>query len=111
MECQVAAMSRRVDHANEHHRLATEALEASNKEKAELRQRTEAQSEEITSLKEELKSVGEVTFQNFIDHFKEYPLYDDFANFWASWSAQGILGRLKEVHPTLDVSPLEAEFG
>ncbi|XP_022898759.1 uncharacterized protein LOC111412186 isoform X2 [Olea europaea var. sylvestris] len=39
VECQVAAVTRRLDHANEHHKLATEALEASNKEKAELRQR------------------------------------------------------------------------
>ncbi|CAA3010591.1 Hypothetical predicted protein [Olea europaea subsp. europaea] len=85
-----------VDHANEHHRLATEALEASNKERAELRQRAKAQSEEIASLNEELKSAGEVAVQIFIDHFEEHPLYDDFANFWASWSAQGLLGRLKE---------------
>ncbi|XP_022883631.1 uncharacterized protein LOC111400445 [Olea europaea var. sylvestris] len=111
VERQVAAMTRRMDHANEHHQLVMEALEASNKEKAELRQRTEAQSEEIASLNEELKSAGEVTVQNFIDHFEVHPMYDDFANFWASWSAQGILGRLKEVHPTLDISSLEAEFG
>ncbi|XP_022861284.1 uncharacterized protein LOC111381701 [Olea europaea var. sylvestris] len=110
VECHVAAMTRRGDHANEHHRLATEALKASNIEKAELRQKAEAQSEEIASLKEELKSAGEVAVQNFIDHFEEHPLYDDFANFWASWSAQGLLGRLKEVHPTLKISTLEAEF-
>ncbi|XP_022867622.1 uncharacterized protein C16A3.08c-like [Olea europaea var. sylvestris] len=59
----------------EHHKLTTNAVEASNREKAELRQQIEAQSEEIASLKEELKSAGE------------------------------------EVHPTLDISPLEVEFG
>ncbi|XP_022898752.1 uncharacterized protein LOC111412184 isoform X1 [Olea europaea var. sylvestris] len=111
VECQVAAVTRRLDHANEHHKVDIEALEASNKEKAELRQKAEAQSEEIASLKEKLKSVGEVAAQNFIDHFEDHPLYDDFANFWASWSAQSLLGRVKEVHPTLDISSLEAEFG
>ncbi|XP_022856309.1 protein piccolo-like [Olea europaea var. sylvestris] len=35
VECQVAAVTQRLDHANEYHKLATEALEASNKEKAE----------------------------------------------------------------------------
>lgn len=111
VECQVAAVTRRLDHANEHYKLATDALEASNREKVELRQQTEAQSEEIASLKEELKYAGEVAIQNFIDHFEDHPLYDDFPNFWASWSAQSLLGRQKEVHPTLDISPLEAEFG
>jgi hypothetical protein len=111
VECQVAVVTRRLDHANEHHKLATDALEASNREKAELKQQAEAQSVEIASLREELKSAGEVAVQNFIDHFEDHPLYDDFANFWASWSAQSLLGRLREVHPTLDISPLEAEFG
>lgn len=91
VKCQVADMTWRVDHTNEHHKLTTEALEVSNKEKAELRQKAEAQSEEIAFLKEELKSVGEVAVHNFIDHFEDHPLYDDFANFWASWSAQGLL--------------------
>ncbi|XP_022873713.1 uncharacterized protein LOC111392589 [Olea europaea var. sylvestris] len=59
VECQVAAMIRRVHHANEHHRLATETLEASNKEKAELRQRVEAQAKEIESLKAEMKAARE----------------------------------------------------
>lgn len=37
MKCQVAALTRWLDHANEHHCLVTEALEALNKEKSELR--------------------------------------------------------------------------
>ncbi|XP_022874088.1 uncharacterized abhydrolase domain-containing protein DDB_G0269086-like [Olea europaea var. sylvestris] len=111
VECQGAVVTRRLDHANEHHKLATDALEASNREKAELKQQAEAQSVEIASLREELKSAGEVAVQNFIDHFEDHPLYDDFANFWASWNAQSLLGRLKEVHPTLDISQLEEEFG
>ncbi|XP_022893779.1 uncharacterized protein LOC111408217 [Olea europaea var. sylvestris] len=109
-ECQVAAVTRRSDHANEYHRLTTSALEASYKEKAELKQWAEAQAEEIASLKGELKSAGEVAVQNFIDHFEEHPLYDDFANYWASWSAQELLGQLKEIHPTLDISSLQTEF-
>lgn len=37
MESQVAALTRQLDHANEQHCLAIEALEASNKKKSELR--------------------------------------------------------------------------
>lgn len=36
---------------------------------------------------------------------------DTFVNFWTSWNAQAMLERLREVHPTLDISTLEAEFG
>ncbi|XP_022883708.1 optineurin-like [Olea europaea var. sylvestris] len=109
-ESQVDALKRRLDHASEHHRLATKALEASNKEKAELRQRAEAQAEEIESLKAEVKVVGESAMQHFIDHFEKHPLYDTFAKYWPSWNAQAMLEWLKEVHPTLDISALEVEL-
>lgn len=95
-----------------HHHLATEVLEASNKENAKLRQRAEAQVEDIDSLKAEVKVAREMAMQRFIDHFEEHSLYDTFANFWASWNAQTMLGRLREVyHPTLDISALEIKFG
>lgn len=59
MKCQVAAFTEWLDHANEYHCLVTEALEALNKEKLELRYQAEAQVEEIESLKAEVKVVGE----------------------------------------------------
>lgn len=58
-ECQVAVLMRLIDHANEHYHLVVEALDASNKEKREPRQRTDAQVEEIESLKAKAKTVGE----------------------------------------------------
>lgn len=75
MECQLAALTKRLDHANEHHRLATEALEASNKETTEKRQWTEAQVDEIGTLKETVKVAGELAVQHFIDHFEKHPLF------------------------------------
>lgn len=42
IKCQVAALTRWLDYSNKRHRITIEALDASNKEKAELRQRVEA---------------------------------------------------------------------
>lgn len=73
-----------------------EALDASNKEKAELRQWVKAHVEQIESLKEKVKDVGDSAVQHVIDHFEEHELYDTFANYWTSWNAQAILQCLRE---------------
>lgn len=74
----MATLTRRIDYANNHHRLAVEALEASKKEKEELRQKVKAQVKEINSLMAEVKVTRETAMQHFIDHFKKHPLYDTF---------------------------------
>lgn len=66
--------------------------------------------EKIESLKAETKVVGKTAVPPFIDHFKKHPLYDTFAKFWAFWSAQVMLERLREVHPTSNIAVLEVEF-
>lgn len=71
----------------------------------------EAQVEEIESFKVEAKVARDSVVQNFIDHFEEHELYGTIANYWASWNAQTMLQRLREVHPNLDISALEEEFG
>lgn len=48
-ECQVAALTSQLDYANEHHRLALEALDTSNKEKVKLRQWVEAHIKKVES--------------------------------------------------------------
>lgn len=70
----------------------------------------EAQVEEIDSLKAEAKVVKKTAVRHFIDYFKEHPLYNTFANFWATLNAQTMLEQLREVDPTLDISTLEVEF-
>lgn len=120
-ECQVTALTRWVDYANEYHHLAIEALEASNKDKKELkpqifdkkelRQLTEAQAKEIKSLKAKAKTVGKVAVQNYIDNFEKIELYDTFINQWSSWNAQLMLDNLRQVHLDLDILDFEKEFG
>lgn len=107
---QVAVLTKRIDQSNEHQRIASEALEAANKEKAELKVLVGAQAEEIESLKVEVKAVGEAAVQNYKDNFDSTTEYDDFVNYWASWSAQGIMSRLCEKHPELDIGFIEADF-
>lgn len=102
-ERQVVALMRRVDYANERHHLAVEALESSNKEKAELRRLTKSQVEEIGSLKAEAKAIGKTKIQNFIDNFKKTELCDTFTNYWTSRNAQLTLERLRELNLDLDM--------
>lgn len=37
-------------------------------------------------------------------------LYDDFTNFWALWNGQGIIARLGEIYPDVDIIPNVEEF-
>lgn len=47
----------------------------------------------IESLKTKMKMAGEIAVQNYIDNFDNTLKYDNFANFWALSSAQGIITR------------------
>lgn len=57
--------------------------------------------EEIESLKAKVKVVGKTAVQYFIDYLDEHPLYD---------TLKVMLKWLREVHLTLDIFALEAEF-
>lgn len=57
-----------------------------------------------------MKTVGAVSVQNYIDNFNQMKEYDNFASYWASWNAQQMLARLREVHPDPDIGFLEDEF-
>lgn len=108
---QVAALTKRIDDANEHQRIASEALEVANRERGELKQLNEAQAKEIGSLKAEVGAIGEAEVLKYKENFHTTPEYDDFANYWASWAAKEVMSRLREKHPELDINFLEEEFG
>lgn len=40
--------------------------------------------------------------QNFNDNFDKTLYYDDFINYWASWSAREITGSFMEVYSKLE---------
>lgn len=61
IECHVATLTRRTDHANEHHCLAAKALESSNKEKIDLRQLMGAQGKLRQRLLEKRRSKTSLT--------------------------------------------------
>lgn len=49
--------------------------------------------------------------QNYIENFHQTKDYDDFANYWAFFQCSGDYGSPKEVHPNLDITFPEEEFG
>lgn len=55
--------------------------------------------------------VREVTVQNYVDHFDKTKDCNDFVNFCALWSAQGIISHLREVYLQVYISFIEEEFG
>lgn len=75
-------MATLVDQSNEPQGIASEALEHANKNKAKFGMFTETQNQEIESLRAEVKTVGKVAVQNYIENFDQMKEYDDFVNYW-----------------------------
>ncbi|KAL2498506.1 putative abhydrolase domain-containing protein [Abeliophyllum distichum] len=120
-------MTKQLDNANAAQKVATEALEAANKEKRRLLEEARSRDEEISILRKDLANVEngkketeagkrevEVRLANaeadFVENFHNTEAYTNFLDYFARVGQQEVLTALKNDHLDFDIKSLEARF-
>ncbi|KAL2559967.1 putative abhydrolase domain-containing protein [Forsythia ovata] len=123
-EFNVAEFSKRYDHTTRAQELTTKALEKSNAQKKglvdkveELENALDYHKAENSGLKEErlqlerrTKEAVKVGVENFRNQFEFTQNYKNIQAFFVNFGARQILSELKELHPSLDLSALDADY-
>lgn len=116
-QCEVAALTKKVEISDNHQKVTAEALEKANLELTGARDAGQFMEKELRWLEAEVKryeadvvEAGDIAVKNYVANFHHTEEYRRFGLYWSKVAYEEVFERLGEVHPQLDVSELKAEF-